>query len=176
MELEHKDENLEEAAEEVLKENPKEEKDGLYTEFINRLQENGQFKNTADSIRKMGEIAEQNKPEVDPQITNLSPQEYGKLRSNIGDVYQGIKQIKQERSGYFRARDLKDEVDNTETSEIGVVLSSLAAAGILATYGDRDLYKPSSIELNDLREFGRAVTNAEDIEELQNTLNFRQDD
>lgn len=176
MDLEPEHEHPEEIAEEVLEENPEEEEEGLYTQFIDRLQENDHFTNTADSIRKMREIAERNKPEVDPEIRNLSAQEYGKIRSNLGDVYEGLKEINQERNGYFKARDLKDKVNNTKTSEIGLVLSSLATAGILGTYGDRELYEPDSIELDDLREFRRAVNSAEHIEELQKILDFKEED
>lgn len=176
MEVEPQTGDPEDLAEEVLEENPDKAEEGLYSQFVERMQENDHFTNTADSIRRMKDIAESKKPEVDTQIRELSAQEYGKIRKNIGDVYQGLKEIKKERDGYFKARDLEEKVENTRTTEIGVVLSGLTAAGLVSRYSDRELYEPDSINLEDIREFRRAVNHAEQVEELQDFLNFKEDD
>lgn len=164
----------EEIAEEVLEENPEEEEESLYARFIDRLEEKDQFRNTAESIRKMRDIAERKRPEIDPEIKELSEQEYGRLRNNIENVYEGLKEIKEERNSYFKTRDLKKKVEGVRAQEIGLVLSGLTAAGLVNKYSDRELYEPDSIDLESIREFQRAVKHAENFETLQNLLEFKE--
>lgn len=161
-------------AEEVLKENPEKSSEGLYGEFMERLRQYDRFNNTPESIEKMRKTVEQRRPEVNKEIMNMGAQEYGKLRKNIDEVYEGLREIKKERSGLFRTEHVERYVENVRPSEVGVVLSGLAAAGLLERYGDREGYVPDSVDLEQVQEFRRAVKNVESIEGLRDFLEFEE--
>jgi len=166
----------EEIAEKILEENPTAKEEGLYSGFINRLREYDRFNNAAESIEKMRDVADRRRPEIDPEIQEIGAQEYGKLRRNIDDVYTALEEIKTEKSGLFRTKHLEAKVENVRASEIGIVLSGLAAAGLIENYSDRKGYIPDSIELESIQEFTRAVKHAESIENLQDFLEFSEND
>lgn len=162
----------EKIAEEVLQQNPGKDEEGLYTRFIDRLEEYGQFNNTAESIEKMKSKIEQKRPETDREILSLGAQEYGKLRKNIDEVYEGLQEVKKRRSELFRTEHVKTHVEDVRASEVGVVLSGLAAAGLLENYEDRKGYMPDSLDLEKVQEFRRTVKNTESIEDLRDILDF----
>jgi hypothetical protein len=172
LEVEPQTKDKEDIAEEVLEENPEKEKEGLYAKFIDSLREQGQFNNTAGSIREIRSKIEQERPETDREILNLTPQEYGKLRKNVDEVYEGLQEVKKRRSELFRTEHVKTHVEDVRASEVGVVLSGLAAAGLLEPYEDRKGYMPDSIDLEKVQEFRRTVKNTESIEDLGDILDF----
>jgi len=172
LEVEPQTKDKEDIAEEVLEENPEKEKEGLYAKFIDSLEEQGQFNNTAGSIREIRSKIEQERPETDREILNLTPQEYGKLRKNVDEVYEGLQEVKKRRSELFRTEHVKTHVEDVRASEVGVVLSGLAAAGLLEPYEDRKGYMPDSIDLEKVQEFRRTVKNTESIEDLGYILDF----
>ena len=104
------------------------------------------------------EINEQSKNE-EPENNRfgLGEQEYGKLRKNIDQVYRGLKEIKDERSGYFDSRHIGRKVDEIRNTEIGIVLSSLSSRDFIETYSDRQGYFPDSIDLDGIQRFKRSL-------------------
>lgn len=162
----------EEIAEEVLEENPEILSEGLYGEFMERLKQYDRFNNTPESIEKMKTAVEQRRPEVNRGILDIGAQEYGKMRRNIDEVYEGLQNVKKERSGLFRTEHVEKYVEDMRPSEVGVVLSGLAAAGLLESYSDREGYVPDSVDLEEIQEFRRAVKNVDSIEGLRDFLTF----
>lgn len=170
------DRDKEEIAEQVLEENLEAKEEGLYSKFMERLKRYERFNNAAESIEKMRDVAERRKPEVDPRIREFGEQEYGKLRRNIDEVYEGLEEVREERSGLFRTEHIKEKVNGVRAAEIGLVLSGLAAAGLIESYSDRNGYVPESVDLENIKEFRRAVKHAESIENLQDFLDFKEVD
>lgn len=173
---EAENQDKEQMAEQVLDEKPTTAEEGLYKEFKDRLENQNLYNTTAETIRKMKGVIDRRKPEVNPDIRDLGAQEYGKLRKNIDEVYEGLEEVSKERSSLFRTKDVKEKVSDVRAAEIGVVLSGLAAAGLVESYSDRDGYVPESIDLGKIQEFRRAVNNSESVEDLQDSLNFSDKD
>ncbi|MFB6115821.1 MAG: hypothetical protein ABEK04_06075 [Candidatus Nanohalobium sp.] len=116
---------------------------------------------------KEGEDAEEKLPDVREAISQLNPQGYGKLRNNLDEVYEGLREVKDEKSSYFKARDIKEKVSNVRAPEIGLVLSGLAAAGLVKKYRDRNDYEPDSIDTERIEEFKEAIENIESFEDFK---------
>lgn len=114
-------------------------------------------------------------PDVSTRVKNLSAQEYGKLRNNLEEVYEGLKDMKNERSSYFSTSDIKERVNNVRPAEIGVVLSGLAAAGLVKKYRDRGDYERESIDTEKIEEFKEAVENAESFETFKEMVKEEKD-
>lgn len=176
VEPQERDIDEEELAEEVLENNPEAKEEGLYSRFMDRLRQYDSFNNAAESIEKMRDVARRRKPTLDPGIRQLGEQEYGKIRKNIDDVYEGLEEVREERSDLFRTKHVKEKVDNVRAAEVGIVLSGLAAAGLVERYSDRDGYVPDSVDLESIQEFRRAVKHADSVESLQDFLDFSEED
>lgn len=114
--------------------------------------------------------AEKEIPDVRSRIKSLSAQEYGKLRNNLEEVYDALKDVKDERISYFSTKDLKDRVRNVRPAEIGVVLSGLAAAGLLKNYRDSNNYEPGSIDTENIEAFKEVVERTESFEEFKEII------
>jgi hypothetical protein len=114
--------------------------------------------------------AETEIPDIRSRIKSLSAQEYGKLRNNLEEVYDALKDVKDERKSYFSTKDLKDRVRNVRPAEIGVVLSGLATAGLLKKYRDRNDYEPESIDTENIEAFKDVVERTESFEEFKEMI------
>ena len=104
-------------------------------------------------------------PEIKSRIKELSAQEYGKLRNNLGEVYEGLRDVKDERSS-IRSKDLKEKV-RVRAPEIGVVLSGLAAAGLIKKYRDSNVYESDSADIERIEELKDAVKQVDSFEEFK---------
>jgi hypothetical protein len=113
------------------------------------------------------ELAQTQLPDVREKLKQLSAQEYGKLRNNMAEVYQGLKVIRDEKKSRFKTSDLRERVDNVRASEIGVVLSGLAAAGLISHYREDKAYDLDSVDTDKIRDFKQAVENVESFEEFK---------
>lgn len=125
-----------------------------------------------DKELENGESAPQQSqiPEVREKLKELSAQEYGKLRNNLAEVYQGLKEMRGEETSYFKSSDLRERVNNVRASEIGVVLSGLAAAGLINQYRGNNAYDLESVDTDRITAFKQAVENIESFEEFKNLI------
>ncbi|MFB6203632.1 MAG: hypothetical protein ABEK01_04035 [Candidatus Nanohaloarchaea archaeon] len=106
---------------------------------------------------------------LEPGLAELSEPEYGRLRRNIGDVYPALEEVR-ESDSLFGAGDLDDRVEGVRPAEIGLVLSGLESAGLLESYGDRNLYRPDSVDMDRIDSFMEVLERADSLEEIEGYL------
>lgn len=129
--------------------------------------EPGNWKELENELEDSEEDMEPSLPDVREAVSQLNPQEYGKIRNNLGEVYKGLREVEDEKTSYFKAKDIKGKVSNVRAPEVGLVLSGLAAAGLVKKYRDRDNYEPDSIDTERIREFKDVVENIESFEDFK---------
>lgn len=172
LDVEPQEPEKEEVAKQFLEENPEETEEQLYSSFLRKAKEYEAFNNAAESIETIRDQINQRRPQIDSDILEIGDPEYGRIRSNIGKVYRGLEEIKENDYSVFRTKDLNQKLDNVRGAEIGLVLSGLATAGLIEKYGENS-YMTDSVDLEEIQEFQRAVKNLEDIEDLQDFFELR---
>lgn len=120
-----------------------------------------------EELEEVEERTKTDLPDVKETVSQLSAQEYGKLRNNLGEVYEGLRDVKDQRTSYFNAGDIKERVNNVRAPEVGLVLSGLAAAGLVKKYRGRNDYEPDSIDTERIEEFKQAIEDIESFEDFK---------
>lgn len=108
---------------------------------------------------------------LDLDAENLSSYVYPRLRRNRRDLYQSLKKVKEESKNYFDSGDLEKYWEKNRKN-IGVLLSGLAAAGLVKKYSDSrtpKLYE-GDFDLDEVREFLASTREVESVEQLREIL------
>ncbi len=165
--------DIREAAEQVLENHPDHDYEKLRKLFMSHMKSSGA--STARKISEMSRSIEENRPEVSRDIMDFDPAMYGKMHRYIDEVYDGLKEMSEKRSGFFNSDEIGERLEDVPKETAGVVLKGLKQAGLLDGYEDQKGYFPESIDIEEIREFGRAVKNSESLEELREKLDWKED-
>lgn len=172
-EVEDEEVDISEAAADVLEEYPEHDYDELRRVVMSRVKSSGA--STAQKISEMSQSIEENRPEVSRDILDFDPAMYGKMHRHIDKVYDELKEMSEERSGFFNSEEISQRLEDVPKEAAGIVLKGLKQADLLDGYEDRKGYFPESIDLEEIREFGRIVRNSESLEELRDKLEWKDD-
>lgn len=170
---EEEDLSISEAAAEVLEEHPEQDYDELRRLFMSRIKSSGA--STAQKISEMSQSIEENRPEVSRDIMDFDPALYGKMHKYIDTVYDELKDMSEERRGFFNSEEIGERLEDLPKEAAGIVLKGLKKADLLDGYEDRKGYFPESIDVEEIREFGRVVRNSESLEELRDKIEWKDD-
>jgi len=170
-EVEDNEESISDMAVDVMENHAETDYEELHRIFMSRVENHNA--DLPQKISTISETVEEHKPTVDREILDFDKPAYGKVRKHIDKVYEGLKKVKEKRSSFFDSDDIISEVEDARNSSIGVVIKGLDQAGLLEGYEDRTGYFPESIDLEEIREFKRAVKNADSLDDLRDLVDFR---